>query len=89
MTTLDWHYKGLPLDLDELELADIGRQGWNVLRGDLPMPVMVLLRDPLARERARDGGLVRGARPRAGAARQVDDGAADLRASSSRPAPGG
>ena len=49
MTTLDWHYKGLPLDIDELELADIGRQGWNVLRGDLPMPVMVLLRDPLPR----------------------------------------
>jgi D-serine deaminase-like pyridoxal phosphate-dependent protein len=47
MTTLDWHYKGLPLDTDGLELADIGRQGWNVLRGDLPMPVMVLLRDPL------------------------------------------
>ena len=47
MTTLDWHYKGLPLDIDGLELADIGRQGWNVLRGDLPMPVMVLLRDPL------------------------------------------
>lgn len=48
MTTLDWHYKGLPLDTSEIELADIGRQGWNVLRGDLPTPVMVLLRDPLA-----------------------------------------
>ena len=41
MTTLDWHYKGLPLDVDGLELGDIGRQGWNLLRGDLPMPVMV------------------------------------------------
>ncbi len=48
MTTLDWHYKGLPLDVGEIELADIGKQGWNVLRGDLPTPVMVLLRDPLA-----------------------------------------
>ncbi len=48
MTTLDWHYKGLPLDLAELDLADVGKQGWNLLRGDLPTPVMVLLRDPLA-----------------------------------------
>jgi D-serine deaminase-like pyridoxal phosphate-dependent protein len=48
MTTLDWHYKGLPLDLSEIELQDVGKQGWNVLRGDLPTPVMVLLRDALA-----------------------------------------
>lgn len=48
MTMLDWHYKGLPLDLGEVELGDVGRQGWNLLRGDLPMPVMVLLRDPMA-----------------------------------------
>ena len=48
MTTLDWHYKGLPLDVGEIALADVAKHGWNVLRGDLPTPVMVLLRDPLA-----------------------------------------
>ena len=47
MTTLDWHYKGLPLDVGEIDLVDVPKQGWNVLRGDLPTPLMVLLRDPL------------------------------------------
>ena len=84
MTTLDWHYKGLPLDVSEIELADIGKQGWNVLRGDLPTPVMVLLRDPLADNIAAMAAWCAERGPAARAARQVDDGAADLRAAAGR-----
>ena len=34
--------KGLPALAGEIALGDIGRQGWNLLGGDLPMPVAVL-----------------------------------------------
>ena len=47
MTTLDWHYKGLPLDLGEIELADIGKPG-STCWATYDAEVMVLLRDPLA-----------------------------------------
>src|SRR5579859_2431919 len=32
--------KGLPAGT--LRMGDIGRQGWNVLRGDMPLPAMVI-----------------------------------------------
>lgn len=34
--------KGLPPKADALRLGDFGKQGWNVLRHDLPLPLAVL-----------------------------------------------
>jgi D-serine dehydratase len=34
--------KGMPHHVGRMLLADIGRQGWNVLREDLPLPVAVI-----------------------------------------------
>ena len=34
--------KGMPGGLRRMALSDIGRQGWNVLREDLPLPLAVL-----------------------------------------------
>ena len=34
--------KGLPAGSDALRLSQIGRQGWNLLREDLPLPLAVL-----------------------------------------------
>jgi D-serine dehydratase len=44
---LDHKTKGMPGGLAPLALGDIGRQGWNVLAEDLPLPLMVLNRDAL------------------------------------------
>lgn len=43
---LDGTVKGIPPDA-VLAFEEVGRQGWNLLRGDLPMPVAVLLADAL------------------------------------------
>jgi D-serine dehydratase len=40
-TVIDHRFKGIPLGT-ELRLADIGKQGWNVVRGDLALPVTTL-----------------------------------------------
>jgi D-serine dehydratase len=40
--TLDGTVKGMPGDVAPFELRNIARQGWNVLRGDLPTPLLVL-----------------------------------------------
>lgn len=40
--------KGLPLHIAPLPLAQVGAQGWNLLAGDLPLPVALLKRDALA-----------------------------------------
>jgi len=39
---LDAKTKGIPLADRQLRLAEVGKQGWNVLRGDLMLPVLVL-----------------------------------------------
>jgi D-serine dehydratase len=44
---LDHRYKGVPLGV-ELPLSELGRQGWNVARGDLSLPVTTLRADALA-----------------------------------------
>jgi D-serine dehydratase len=44
---LDACVKGVPPGAAPLRLGDIGRRGWNVLHGDLPLPVAVLRRDAL------------------------------------------
>lgn len=39
---LDAMTKGLPLADGSLRLGDVGRRGWNVLRGDMPVPLLTL-----------------------------------------------
>jgi D-serine dehydratase len=46
--TLDATYKGFPHHSAPLRRSAIGSQGWNVLRGDLPLPLAVIRRDALA-----------------------------------------
>jgi D-serine dehydratase len=38
---VSWRDKGFP-DVDGVTVATLGAQGWNVLAGDLPFPVMVI-----------------------------------------------
>jgi D-serine dehydratase len=45
---LDPATKGLPFGTGGLRLGDVGRQGWSMLRGDLPLPLAVIKRDVLA-----------------------------------------
>lgn len=46
-TLLDGRTKGIPATVAPFPLADIGQKGWNVLREDLPMPLMLLKRSAL------------------------------------------
>ena len=39
--------KGLPHHSPALRVSDVGMQGWNVLAGDLPLPVALLKREAL------------------------------------------
>ncbi|MEO7642735.1 MAG: amino acid deaminase, partial [Ramlibacter sp.] len=45
---IDASWKGFPHHSAPLRRQAIGAQGWNVLRGDLPLPLAVIRRDPLA-----------------------------------------
>ncbi len=47
-STLDSGLKGYPHQAPPCAVRDIGRQGWNVMRGDLPFPVAVLKDTALA-----------------------------------------
>jgi D-serine dehydratase len=47
-TLLDATSKGVPAHAGRLRLDEIGGRGWNLLRGDLPMPQAVLRRDRLS-----------------------------------------
>jgi D-serine dehydratase len=44
---LDASYKGYPPLAPPLRRSQVGAQGWNVLAGDLPLPLAVLRREPL------------------------------------------
>lgn len=46
-TILDARTKGVPGTAAPFRLADLGSKGWNVLREDLPLPLMVLRRSSL------------------------------------------
>jgi D-serine dehydratase len=46
-TVLDGRTKGIPGTAAPFPLADIGKQNWNVLNEDLPLPLMVLKRSAL------------------------------------------
>src|SRR3954469_24476361 len=39
---LDWRYKGMPPDRPPVRLDELGAQGWDALRGDLALRVMLL-----------------------------------------------
>ncbi len=45
---LDATFKGFPHGAAPLPRSSIGAQGWNVLAGDLPLPLAVIRRDALA-----------------------------------------
>jgi D-serine dehydratase len=47
-TLLDHCVKGMPGGIAPFALGDIGRQGWNLLREDLPLPLAVLKESALA-----------------------------------------
>ncbi|MBL8833782.1 MAG: amino acid deaminase, partial [Rhodospirillales bacterium] len=46
---LDETVKGMPGGLAPLKLGDVGKQGWNLLAEDLPLPVCVLKADAVSR----------------------------------------
>jgi D-serine dehydratase len=46
-TQLDNQLKGYPYGAQPCKVRDIGKRGWNVLRGDLPFPIAVLKRSAL------------------------------------------
>ena len=39
---LDARTKGIPLATGSVRVGDVGKQGWNVLRGDLMFPLLTL-----------------------------------------------
>ena len=45
---LDATFKGYPHGAAPLRRSQVGAQGWNVLAGDLPLPLAVIRRDALA-----------------------------------------
>lgn len=44
---IDSGFKGFPHQQPALRRSEIGAQGWNVLRGDLPLPLAVIRQDAL------------------------------------------
>ena len=44
---LDATVKGMPGEAGEVPLGEVGARGWNLLRGDLPLPAAVLRHDRL------------------------------------------
>ncbi len=50
--SLDGQTKGLPASVDRIDIAAIGRCGWNVLAEDLPLP-LALLKDSALQHNAR------------------------------------
>jgi len=44
---LDPTHKGFPHHSPPLRRSQVGAQGWNVLAGDLPLPLAVIRRDSL------------------------------------------
>ena len=47
-TLVDGTTKGMPGGIAPMALRDIGCQGWNLLREDLPLPLAVLRESALA-----------------------------------------
>ena len=49
---LDPLTKGLPFDAPRLTVGEVGQQGWNVLQGDMPLPLAVIRQDVVRRNSA-------------------------------------
>ena len=49
---IDSSFKGFPHSSPALRRSQIGAQGWNVLRGDLPLPLALIRRDVMHRNLA-------------------------------------
>ena len=49
---LDGRTKGFPQDQSPVRLGDVGRKGWNLLRGELDLPAAVLRMSVLERNGA-------------------------------------
>jgi D-serine dehydratase len=49
---VDARCKGFPLAAPAMPLRDIGRQGWKVLRGDVPFPVAIVRRSAMRQNSA-------------------------------------
>ena len=49
---IDSSFKGFAHSSPALRRSQIGAQGWNVLRGDLPLPLAVIRREPMHRNLA-------------------------------------
>ncbi|MCE9525733.1 MAG: amino acid deaminase [Planctomycetales bacterium] len=49
---IDDRYKGIPGGTTAFPLKEMGRQGWNLLRGDVPLPLAVLKESTLAHNRS-------------------------------------
>ncbi|MCW3101470.1 MAG: hypothetical protein JWL77_7088, partial [Chthonomonadaceae bacterium] len=39
---LDWRHRAFPTTREPVAIGDVARQGWNVMRGDLLLPVLLL-----------------------------------------------
>ena len=48
---IDDRYKGIPGGTSPFPLKELGNRGWNVLRGDVPLPLAVLKESALAHNR--------------------------------------
>lgn len=48
---IDDRYKGIPGGITAFPLKEMGRRGWNILRGDVPVPLAVLKESSLAHNR--------------------------------------
>lgn len=46
---VDETFKGIPGGTGPIRLADVGKQGWNLLAEDMPLPVCVLKADAVGR----------------------------------------
>jgi len=49
---LDPLTKGLPFDAPALTVGEVGAQGWNLLKGDMPLPLAVIRQDVVRRNSA-------------------------------------
>ena len=41
-TIIDGQYKGIPPLIGDIPIEEIGRQGWSLLKGDLPLPAAII-----------------------------------------------
>ena len=45
---IDWRYKGFPVADPPATPRTIAAKGWNILRGDVPLPLLAIREDAVA-----------------------------------------